>query len=179
MFSLRKKKIARVISGWKTAYRKITLVFLQRIHRKLGKITVWLQNWLHRGGFKNISFLWVFWNILPPGGARLTPLENKKLWVIHAKDRTVHAAHCKNLMSDAPPQSEPKAPVSRVKFFSCSLVKLSWSQKLLTDPTINVTHMFCRVQTGYIPQKRALRVAEWRNTSILAFEKKRPWGRKK
>lgn len=179
MFSLRKKKIAGITSGWKPAYRKITLVFLQRIHKKLGNLQSGCRIDCIKGGFENISFLWVFWNILPPGGARLTPLENKNVWVKHTKDRTVHPAHFKVHNEWCTPPVWAKAPLSRVKFFSCSLVKLSWSQKLLTGPTVNVTHMFCWVQTGYIPQKRALRVAEWRNTSISAFGKKRPRGRKK
>lgn len=63
------------------------------------------------------------------------------------------------------------------QLFICeSLLK---SETVLTGPTINVVHILCQVQIGHIPRKRALRPAEWRNTSISAFERKRPWGGKK
>lgn len=58
------------------------------------------------------------------------------------------------------------------QLFTCELLSRK-SEIVLTGPTSqhlvlprNVMHIPCQVQIGCIPWKRALRVAEWRNTSI-------------
>lgn len=71
-------------------------------------------------------------------------------------------------MSDTPPPAGAKDTTVQSEMsqlFTCELLSRK-SAIVLTGPTINVTHIPCQVQIGCIPWKRALRVAEWRNTSI-------------
>lgn len=62
------------------------------------------------------------------------------------------------------------------QLFTCeSLLK---SEAVLASPVINVIRIACQVQIQHIPWKRALRACEWRETSISALERQRPWGGK-